>query len=88
MTLKRAAWVLTEQIYAESRAALLPQSEVQQEVLVLRDGFSGFQAKYRVCSSSCRPGPSSHQARSSQRNFADEQNDPVLIEKFNKRYHD
>ena len=53
MTLKRAARELMEQIYAESRAALLPQPEVQQEVLVLRDGFSGFQAKYRVCPLSC-----------------------------------
>ncbi|RXK40998.1 hypothetical protein M231_01628 [Tremella mesenterica] len=34
-------------IYAESRASLVPTAPPQQ-ILVLRDGFSGFQALYRV----------------------------------------
>ncbi|KAK4684874.1 hypothetical protein P7C73_g5289, partial [Tremellales sp. Uapishka_1] len=33
-------------IYAETRTDLLPSS-TPQEILVLRNGFSGFQAKYR-----------------------------------------
>ncbi|WRT67383.1 uncharacterized protein IL334_004354 [Kwoniella shivajii] len=49
-------------IYAETRSHAYPDPSVQQEILVLRDGFSGFQSKYR--------------------------NDPELIEKFNKYYHD
>ncbi|KAK1925082.1 Rhodanese-like domain-containing protein [Papiliotrema laurentii] len=48
-------------IYAETRREILP-SAPDQEILVLRDGFTGFQQKYR--------------------------DDPELVEKFNKFFHD
>ncbi|WWC89816.1 uncharacterized protein L201_004742 [Kwoniella dendrophila CBS 6074] len=34
-------------IYAETRLHAFPNSSTQQEIFVLRDGFSGFQSKYR-----------------------------------------
>nr|XP_019042492.1 hypothetical protein I302_09100 [Kwoniella bestiolae CBS 10118]OCF21422.1 hypothetical protein I302_09100 [Kwoniella bestiolae CBS 10118] len=34
-------------IYAETRSHAIPNSPTQQEIYVLRDGFSGFQSKYR-----------------------------------------
>ncbi|KAK6903199.1 hypothetical protein I203_108463 [Kwoniella mangroviensis CBS 8507] len=34
-------------IYAETRSHALPEPAIQQEIFVLRDGFSGFQSKYR-----------------------------------------
>ncbi|WVR05335.1 hypothetical protein IAU60_002349 [Kwoniella sp. DSM 27419] len=50
-------------IYAETRSQQLGQPNApSQEIYVLRDGFSGFQSRYR--------------------------DDPELIEKFNKAYHD
>ncbi|ORY29958.1 Rhodanese-like domain-containing protein [Naematelia encephala] len=49
-------------IYAETRSVLKPDSAKPQEIFVLRDGFTGFQQKFR--------------------------NDPELVEKFNKYYHD
>ncbi|ORX33791.1 Rhodanese-like domain-containing protein [Kockovaella imperatae] len=48
-------------IYAETREASLSSPPTQQ-IYVLRDGFTGFQSKFR--------------------------NDPELVEKFNKYYHD
>jgi hypothetical protein len=36
------------QIYSETRKEIAPDAQ-PQEVYVLRDGFSGFQARYRVC---------------------------------------
>ncbi|GFZ45808.1 hypothetical protein JCM24511_03538 [Saitozyma sp. JCM 24511] len=50
--------------YAEARELCLTQKqrEKAQQIYVLRDGFSGFQAKFR--------------------------DDPELVEKFNKMYHD
>ncbi|GHJ86224.1 hypothetical protein NliqN6_2626 [Naganishia liquefaciens] len=47
-------------IYSEIQKQLNPDS--RQEVLVLREGFTGFQQRYR--------------------------DDPALVEKFNKMYHD
>ncbi|OXG21673.1 hypothetical protein C366_01356 [Cryptococcus neoformans Tu401-1] len=49
-------------IYSETRNHRYPNPSTPQEIFVLRDGFSGFQARYR--------------------------DDPELIEKFNKYYHD
>ncbi|WWD01128.1 hypothetical protein V866_008067 [Kwoniella sp. B9012] len=34
-------------IYAETRSHAHPEPAIQQEIFVLRDGFSGFQSKYR-----------------------------------------
>ncbi|RSH93889.1 hypothetical protein EHS25_006541 [Saitozyma podzolica] len=50
--------------YAEARELCLTekQREKAQQIYVLRDGFSGFQSKFR--------------------------DDPELVEKFNKMYHD
>lgn len=74
-----------EQIYAETRQELAPDA-APQEVLVLRDGFSGFQSRYRVSQPApVLPAPS--QAASASLT-GDVQNDPELVEKFNKYYHD
>ena len=64
------------QIYAETRKEVAPDAK-PQEVYVLRDGFSGFQARYRVCdvNANCE-------------GRAEAQNDPESVEKFNKYYHD
>lgn len=35
-------------MYAEKRDELLPGEKEKQEILVLRDGFTGFQQLYRV----------------------------------------
>lgn len=37
----------SSQIYAETRKKIAPDAQ-PQEVYVLREGFSGFQARYRV----------------------------------------
>jgi len=37
----------SSQIYAETRKEIAPDAQ-PQEVYVLREGFSGFQARYRV----------------------------------------
>lgn len=36
------------QIYAETRNHRYPNPSTPQEIFVLRDGFSGFQTRYRV----------------------------------------
>jgi hypothetical protein len=51
MNRTRPEWrVLTSQTYAEARELCLTQKqrEKAQQIYVLRDGFSGFQAKFRV----------------------------------------
>lgn len=68
-------------MYAEKRDELLPGEKEKQEILVLRDGFTGFQQLYRVSRVSQAPSwrRSAH---------IPVQDDPALVEKFNKLYHD
>jgi hypothetical protein len=59
MNRTRPEWqVLTSQTYAEARELCLTekQREKAQQIYVLRDGFSGFQSKFRVSRPSTSPG--------------------------------
>lgn len=70
--------------YAEARELLLKDAAPKQELLVLREGFTGFQSRYRVSSVPELPRWLSDIARVS----LTLQDDPVLVEKFNRFYHD